>query len=70
MARFEHTCQCGQYFRTVALEGEILKCPNCGKSITVALEKKDPLKEKEFDKLVDATCQVMGEGGFTPSGAR
>ena len=70
MARFEYECECGRSFRTVALEGETLRCPNCGKTIRATLEEKDPIKEKEFDELVDATCQIMGDGGFAPSGAR
>ena len=70
MARFEYECECGKSFRTVALEGEIITCPGCGKEIKVSLKQRDPGKERDFDSLVDATHEIMVQGGFAPSGAR
>jgi len=70
MPRFECRCPCGFVFVTFALEGEQLRCPKCGKSIRVSLKDRDLEKKAETDRLVQATYDIMGEGGFSPSGAR
>ena len=70
MPRFEYRCECGLAFVTFAQEGESLNCPRCGKPIKVSLSERDPEKKKEYDRLVEATYEIMGEGGFSPSGAR
>ena len=69
MARFHYECECGHYFTTFAQEGESLKCPHCDRQVRVSFQIKDPSKDKDFERFADATFEIMGEGGFSPSGA-
>ena len=64
VTRFEYECMCGHSFSTDTDEAHSVKCPSCGNRIPV-LNKKD-----DNDRLIDATFEILGEGGVIFSGAR
>jgi len=43
-------------------DGSILRCPHCGRIVDFASKEMGPAKREEFERFVDATFEVLGEG--------
>ena len=70
MDRVYFQCKNGHFFSVEKeMEGAVA-CPKCGDEVAKRVDEKDSPGKKNLDKLVDATFDVMGEGGTPTSGAR
>ena len=69
----KYACVCGKTFEMKEKDGSILRCPFCGRIVAFPSKEMDPARREEFEKFLEATFELMGEGveGVCPfSGAR
>jgi len=69
-AGLNYECECGHSFPVDVEEGKSARCPKCGNPIAVSMKEKNSSKKDDYDRLIDATFEIMGEGGVIFSGAR
>ena len=43
-------------------DGSIMRCPHCGRIVAFLSKEMGPAKREEFERFVDATLGVLGEG--------
>lgn len=73
MTQGVYECRCGHTYRMNGTDGRGLRCPACGQMVAFPSKEMDPTKKEEFEKLVEAIFEIMGEGregGCPFSGAR
>lgn len=72
MADIRITCSCGRLCTVDASDGFTLRCPQCGRMVSVASKEEDPLRRDSLDSFIEATFELLNEvdGAFPTSGAR
>lgn len=70
MDRSYFQCKNGHFFSVEKEMKGAVACPKCGDVVAKRVGDKESPGRKNLDKLVDATFEVMGEGGTPTSGAR
>jgi len=65
-------CTCGRKCRVDASDGSTLRCPACGRIVTVPSKERDPSRRDSMDSFIEATFELLDEvdGAFPTSGAR
>jgi len=72
MKEIQITCTCGQECRVDAANGATLRCPSCGRMVSVPSKEMDPARRDSLESFIDATFELLDEvdGAFPTSGAR
>ncbi len=65
-------CSCGRDCTVDASNGSSLRCPACGRLVSVASKETDPSRRDSLESFVEATFELLNEvdGAFPTSGAR
>ena len=65
-------CSCGRECTVDASDGSSLRCPGCGRLVSVASKETDPGRRDSLESFIDATFELLNEvdGAFPTSGAR
>jgi len=65
-------CSCGQACTVVPSDGSSLRCPACGRLVSVASKETDPGRRDSLESFIEATFELLNEvnGAFPTSGAR
>lgn len=65
-------CTCGHECPVEASDGSTLRCPACGRIVSLPSKEKDPSRRDSLDSFIDATFELLNEvdGAFPTSGAR
>ncbi len=72
MADIRIHCSCGRDCLVNASDGSTLRCPECGRIVSVPSKEKDPARRDSMDSFIEATFELLDEvdGAFPTSGAR
>ncbi len=72
MADIRIACSCGRLCTVDATDGASLRCPACGRMVSVASKETDPDRRDSLESFVDAAFELLNEvdGAFPTSGAR
>ncbi len=65
-------CSCGRDCQVNASDGSTLRCPVCGRLVSVPSKEQDPACRDSLDSFIEATFELLDEvdGAFPTSGAR
>lgn len=65
-------CTCGRKCRVEPSDGSTLRCPACGRIVSLPTKEEDPSRRDSLDRFVEATFELLNEvdGAFPTSGAR
>jgi len=55
-------CRCGHTFQINEKEGSTPRCPSCGGMVTFPSKEMDTERREEFERSIEATCEVLSEG--------
>ncbi len=66
------SCSCGRDCLVNASDGSTLRCPQCGRMVSVPSKEEDPACRDSLDSFIEAAFELLDEvdGAFPTSGAR
>jgi len=72
MTEIAMMCPCGRACRVDPSDGATLRCPACGRLVSVPSKEADPRRRDSMESFIDATFELLNEvdGAFPTSGAR
>ncbi len=72
MAEIRIDCTCGKACIIDPGDGATMRCPSCGRIVTVPTKEGDPTRRDRLDGYIEAVFELLNEvdGAFPTSGAR
>lgn len=66
----EFRCRCDHSFFHDPERCSIVRCPRCGLIVSMYSKQSNSSNADDFESLMEATFDILTEGGFTFSGSR
>ncbi|MFP4038083.1 MAG: hypothetical protein ACLFUE_11235 [Desulfobacteraceae bacterium] len=72
MPEIRITCTCGRECLIDPGDGATMRCPSCGRIVTVPSKEENPMRRDRLDSYIEAVFELLDEvdGAFPTSGAR